>query len=75
MGNYMIRCFKPCYKWIIFNIYVIGMCGDDVVRCSFKPCYKWIIFNIVSVSSGRIDSFGCFKPCYKWIIFNIYKED
>ena len=36
--------FKPCYKWITFNI--IAKISDGRFILSFKPCYKWIIFNI-----------------------------
>ena len=39
-------CFKPYYKWIIFNIQ--SQVLDEVASLpkSFKPYYKWIIFNI-----------------------------
>ena len=45
-------CFKPYYKWIIFN-----MPKEDVysyATSGFKPYYKWIIFNILS-SKKNID--------------------
>ena len=41
----ILESFKPCYKWIIFNIYWDPQWFyTDFYR--FKPCYKWIIFNI-----------------------------
>ena len=39
--------FKPCYKWITFNITYTDDSGYNIAPLqSFKPCYKWITFNI-----------------------------
>ena len=40
--------FKPCYKWITFNITVKNNVEGGTIM-SFKPCYKWITFNMKSV--------------------------
>ena len=63
--------FKPCYKWIIFNIDITVTFTDN--SRGFKPCYKWIIFNI-NVFKNCVYWNYSFKPCYKWIIFNIETE-
>ena len=67
--------FKPCYKWITFNIKDVDK-GEYVVSLyGFKPCYKWITFNIIVCSTFTEFLFNpCFKPCYKWITFNITKR-
>ena len=38
--------FKPCYKWITFNIKAEERLVTLGNKKSFKPCYKWITFNI-----------------------------
>ena len=40
------KCFKPCYKWITFNIKYRISTREAIHVVSFKPCYKWITFNI-----------------------------
>ena len=41
--------FKPCYKWITFNIKAEERLVTLGNKKSFKPCYKWITFNIISL--------------------------
>ena len=62
-------CFKPYYKWIIFNI--TDAMTQKQYLYSFKPYYKWIIFNIYGKKQGAKAEAASFKPYYKWIIFNI----
>ena len=44
--------FKPCYKWITFNISV-KLCEQFEDVESFKPCYKWITFNILEKETAK----------------------
>ena len=41
-----VESFKPCYKWITFNIVWKKYYNTYAGAGSFKPCYKWITFNI-----------------------------
>ena len=64
------NCFKPYYKWIIFNMKILKHFVKILYK-SFKPYYKWIIFNIRRLGE-LAEIYYSFKPYYKWIIFNIY---
>ena len=62
--------FKPCYKWITFNIYAEGFC-----RTYYVKVLNLVINGLPSISLLReqveLNHKQGFKPCYKWITFNI----
>ena len=50
-GETVLFCFKPYYKWITFNIFLLAFC--HILLIGFKPYYKWITFNISHIQTYR----------------------
>ena len=62
--------FKPCYKWITFNISLFKW--NKVADVSVLNLVINGLPSIFTETAEFNDSVAySFKPCYKWITFNI----
>ena len=72
-----IYSFKPCYKWITFNIKSLSFSISFYFFFSFKPCYKWITFNIeydIAVSIKNTEVLNLVINGLPSILYNSFRD-
>ena len=67
----MVIGFKPCYKWITFNISFSAFSLASLIA----SVLNLVINGLPSIYEPKLEVYTIcnsgFKPCYKWITFNI----
>ena len=65
----MIKCFKPCYKWMTFNTFKTAISiFPDILNVLNLVINGWP--SIQAIPEGMNKRIKGFKPCYKWMTFN-----